>query len=191
LERAFLDARREFDLVSYVAWGEDRGKFVHRPVRRRPGSDRLVVRTPIVIEEPNEYGEFSLEERTGILKVHGAIDREDASRDSYVITEDHYVDYLARTNLSALPATLKAKLSESSTLFLGYSLRDWNLRAIFHRIWEERPLSSASWAIQNKTRVIDRTFWKSRGVDIVDIDLKRYVHALDAQTRALIEPEAA
>ena len=37
-----------------------------------------------------------------ILKIHGAVDRVDAERDSYVITEDHYIDYLTRTDISNL-----------------------------------------------------------------------------------------
>ena len=35
-----------------------------------------------------------------ILKIHGAVDRTDSDRDSYVITEDHYIDYLTRTDIS-------------------------------------------------------------------------------------------
>ena len=36
-----------------------------------------------------------------ILKIHGAIDRAgpEAEWDSYVITEDHYIDYLTRTEI--------------------------------------------------------------------------------------------
>ena len=31
---------------------------------------------------------------------------------------------------------------------VGYGLRDWNLRAIFHRIWEEQKHGWKSWAIR-------------------------------------------
>jgi hypothetical protein len=46
LERAFIDAGEDFDLVCYVAEGEPRGKFIHTP----PGGQ------PVLIERPNEYG---------------------------------------------------------------------------------------------------------------------------------------
>ena len=36
-----------------------------------------------------------------ILKIHGDVDRADEAADSYVITEDHYIDYLARENISS------------------------------------------------------------------------------------------
>src|SRR5262249_40631768 len=77
LERAFARVGEEFDLVKYIAAGRERGKFVHH----RPGGESEV------IKRPNIYRELSLASRTVILKIHGAVDREDAARDSYVITE--------------------------------------------------------------------------------------------------------
>ena len=52
-----------------------------------------------------------------------------------MITEDHYIDYLTRTDLVESHARdVTAKLRKSHFLFLGYGLRDWNLRVILHRI---------------------------------------------------------
>lgn len=172
LERAFQAAGEPFDLVSYVAEGEERGKFLHRSAE---GVAQL-------IERPNEYGGLSLEQRTVILKIHGAIDRTDPEHDSYVITEDHYIDYLTRTDISNLvPATLAAKLRRSHFLFLGYSLRDWNLRVILHRIWGEQKLSWKSWAVQLNPDALDREFWRKRDVEILDVPLEDYVAALRKQ----------
>ena len=114
-----------------------------------------------------------------ILKLHGAVDRVNAEHDSYVITEDHYIDYLTRTELSGLlPVTLAAKLRRSHFLFLGYGLRDWNLRVILHRIWGEQRLRYRSWAVQREPEEIDRRFWEARDVDIFDVRLEDYVEAL-------------
>jgi hypothetical protein len=176
LERAFAAAGEEFDLVSYVAEGESRGKFLHRP----PGDE------PRLIERPNEYDALDLARRTVILKIHGAVDRGDADRDSYVITEDHYIDYLTRTDISALvPAVLAAKLRKSHFLFLGYGMRDWNLRVILHRIWGEQRLSYRSWAVQLEPDRIEREFWGQRGVEILEAELEDYVAGL---RRAAVEP---
>jgi hypothetical protein len=176
LERAFDEAGEEYDLVSYIADGDDRGKFFHRP----PEADA------IVIERPNEYGALSLEARTVILKVHGAVDRVDRDRDSYVITEDNYIDYLTRTDLSTLvPVTLAAKLRESHILFLGYSMRDWNVRAIFHRVWQQRRRGYKSWAIQRAPEPMEQAFWLKRGVEIFDVDLEEYVAELGHAVRAV------
>jgi hypothetical protein len=177
LERAFGEAGEPFDLVTYIAEGEDRGKFVHWP----PGEG------PTVIDRPNEYRRLVPEERTVILKIHGAVDRSDPDGqwDSYVITEDHYIDYLARTDIANLiPVTLAAKLRRSHFLFLGYRMRDWNLRVILHRIWGEQKLKYKSWAIQLDPDEIDREFWEMRGVDILEVPLERYVEALETSLRA-------
>jgi hypothetical protein len=170
LERAFTLAGEEFDLVAYVAIGEHAGSFVHRT----PDGEQIVIRVP------NEYRALSLDKRPVILKLHGAVDRvDDGENDSYVITEDHYIDYLTRTELSGLlPVTLAAKLRRSHFLFLGYSLRDWNLRVILHRVWGEQRLRYRSWAVQDAPEEIDRRFWEAREVDIFDIDLEEYVRAL-------------
>ena len=171
LERAFVAAGEEFDLVCYIAEGRHRGKFLHVLPE---GATRL-------IERPNEYNGLSLSKRTVILKIHGAIDRRDSERDSYVITEDHYID-LTRTDLSNLvPVGLAARLRRSHFLFLGYSLADWNLRVILYRIWGEQELTYRSWAIQRDPKPLEEGFWRKRGVEILNAPLEEYIDALAAQ----------
>ncbi len=181
LERAFRESGEPFDLVCYMAEGAERGKFVHWPA----GGERTV------IDIPNEYGQLKAGQQTVILKVHGAIDRADSGfeRDSYVITEDHYIDYLSRTEVgNLLPVMLASQMRRSHFLFLGYSMRDWNLRVILQRIWGEQTLRYNSWAIQRDPDTLDREFWKRRGVDVYDVPLEEYVAALKA---ALSESQSA
>jgi len=169
LERAFQEVDEEFDLVVYVADGENQGKFLHFA----PAGDVHL------IERPNEYRALSLDRRTVILKIHGAVDRASADRDSFVITEDHYIDYLTRTDISnLLPVTLAFKLRRSHFLFLGYGMRDWNLRVILHRIWGSQALTYRSWAIQLHPDPIEQEFWGRRGVEILHASLEDYVTAL-------------
>jgi SIR2-like domain len=172
MERALRDEGEKFDVVSYIADGEARGKFHHF----RPDGKVVVIETP---NRYGEHGEISLEERTVVLKIHGAVDRPSGERDSFVITEDHYIDYLTRTDISELvPARLTARLLHSSFLFLGYSMRDWNLRVILHRIWGQQRLSWKSWAVQLDPEKIERQFWAMRDVEILDHDLDDYVRTL-------------
>jgi hypothetical protein len=184
LERAFTDAGEPYDLVTYISEGSTRGKFQHVDP---DGNSR-------VIDIPNQYRELSLEKRTIVLKIHGAINRAvaDGEADSYVITEDHYIDYLTRTDLANLiPVTLTAKLRKSHFLFLGYGLRDWNLRVILHRIAGEQRLNYQSWAIQRHPTPLDEKFWGRRDVDILDIDLARYIAAVRGRLRLLPQADAA
>lgn len=176
MERAFQSAGEAFDIVTYVAEGDQRGKFLHY----LPNGDVKL------IERPNEYRDLNLDARPVILKIHGAIDRANADRDSYVITEDHYIDFLGHTDISTLiPVTLAAKLRKSHFLFLGYSLRDWNLRVIFHRIWGQQKLTYHSWAIQLDPSDLDKRFWAKREVDLIGIALDQYIAALNTRAQML------
>ena len=171
LETAFLEAGEEFDVVSYLASGPGRGKFCHIAP---DGRGRL-------IEVPNTYAtELSLDQRTVILKLHGQVDRApDRQWESFVVTEDDYIDYLAQTDLAgAVPVALAAKLRRSHFLFLGYTMADWNLRVILNRLWSDQPLSYRSWAVQPEPKSLEREFWRRRDVEVHELALTQYVEIL-------------
>lgn len=183
LERAFRAAEEEFDVVTYIAKGENSGKFLHW----KHGEEK-----PQLIERPNEYLDIPLEKRTVILKIHGAIDRNDGEGDSYVITEDDYIDYLAKNDIGKLlPAKVLAKLRNSGFLFMGYGLRDWNLRVILHRIWGSQRLSYKSWAIQLGTDDFDKKFWDKHNVEILNSNLESYVAELKQRLQAFLSEGSA
>ncbi len=171
LEQALLDAGEEFDVVSYVAAGRHRGRFCHIAP---DGSASL-------IEVPNTYArELSLERRTIILKLHGRFDPSpERAWESFVVTEDDYIDYLSRTDVSgAVPVVLAAKLRRSHFLFLGYTMSDWNVRVVLNRLWGEQPLSYRSWAVQAESKSLEREFWRRRDVDVLELPLDRYIEVL-------------
>jgi hypothetical protein len=177
LERAFTAAGESFDLLSYIAAGPDRGRFLHIPPSGRPK----------LVKRPNQYP-LSLDERTIILKVHGAVNRSKplGKEDSYVISEDNYIDLLSQSSVTSLiPVMLNAHMQSAHFLFLGYSMRDWNVRVILRRIWGEQPLDFRSWSIQRDPDTLEREFWPKRNVDIYDVDLADYVRMLDAAIHAL------
>jgi hypothetical protein len=129
--------------------------------------------------ELDESGRFL--KRPVILKLHGTVDRTRQMQDSFVISEDDYIDYLARVDLvQVVPNRIRFALTRSSFLFLGYSLRDWNVRAILREIWDAGP-NSKGWAIQLNPTALDVDSWKDRNVDIVPVNLERYIGALAAR----------
>ena len=171
LEQAFLEAGEEFDVVSYVASGRDRGRFCHV----RPDGSATVVHVP------NTYAaELSLERRTIILKLHGGLDRGPAREwESFVVTEDDYIGYLADSEVAqALPVALAARLRRSHLLFLGFGLRDWNLRLVLSRIWGADGPSYRSWAVLPGAPSLERDFWRARAIDLIDVPLEEYAGAL-------------
>ena len=57
------------------------------------------------------------------------------SRESLVLTEDDFVDYLiASADYKLIPRVVRGTLVKSSLLFLGFSLDDWTFRVLFRQI---------------------------------------------------------
>ena len=132
---------------------------------------------------PNKL-DLDLGERTIIYKMHGAVDRRQPSRDQYVITEDDYIDFLARmTKNKAIPAIFAEAFQTRHFLFLGYGLNDWNLRVVLNRIERDlrRPKGIKSWAIQYKPRALETRFWQERGVEVYDQLLEEFVKRITSR----------
>jgi SIR2-like domain len=181
LECAFRAAGEEFDVVSYIAAGRDRGRFRHIAP---DGTVR-------VIDVPNTYAtELSLERRTVILKMCGQADpSQDPTRDSFVVTEDDYIDYLGRGDVTAgVPVALAAALRRSHFLFLGYTVRDWPLRLVLGRIWGDEPVAYRSWAVHAQPGPAERELWRRLDVDLTETPLDVYVQAL---ADAIVSPTAS
>jgi hypothetical protein len=177
LERAFTEAGQPFDVLYYLGEGGSRkrpqGKFMHVDAE---GRQRTVT-------TPNKYVDATIDERTVIMKIHGAA-REDPAEDSWVITEDHYIDYLTRTTLSELiPVKLLETLLNCNFLFMGYGMKDWNVRVMLHRIFTQRRHGHdgwTSWAVQRDSDPIDRALWKKNNVSIQTIPLREYLPRLQS-----------
>jgi hypothetical protein len=176
LEQAFRDEGVEFDLLVYRA-EKTRGWFWHI----KPGGEEVRV------DRPNEYQELTLDQRPVIVKIHGAVNRANRAQDSYVITEDDYIDYLAGADLSNfLPVFVKQELVNSHFLFLGYSLQDWNLRVFLKRIWDDQQkYDYKSWSIQLKVAEIEQEVWRSRKVELMAVSLDDYIAKLEQRVAGL------
>jgi SIR2-like domain len=174
METALERIGEPFDVIVYVAEGPNEGRFCVCPPdgRLQP------------IADPRSNLELDPDRRTVVLKIHGFVDRRH-SDDSYVITEDHYIEYLTRMDLDNLiPVKILERLRNCHFLFLGYSLADWNLRAILYKLWSDRQRDRDWWAIQAGPAELERKSWGRRGVEIFDIGLGPYIEGLDDRFQA-------
>jgi hypothetical protein len=177
MERALEAAGEAYDVLWYEAKPNDahRGRFWHR----RSGEDEARV-----VERPNDgWGADAdpAERRPAVVKVHGAVSLADEERDSYVVTEDDYIEYLGASDLgSRIPSVLLDPLRNCHFLFLGYGLRDWNLRMILGRIWEQQALPRRSWAVQREVAELEARLWEDRNVTLLDMDLAAFIQGLRA-----------
>ena len=176
VERAFADAGEEIDVVTYMSIGRDRGRFVHR------SADGELH----VITTPNAYASVPVETRAVLLKIHGEVDLEPArDAESFVVSEDDYIAYLAETGISGvLPVTLAARLRRSHFLFLGYGLVDWSFRVFLHRLWPDEQPAYRSWAVHPDAGPLEREFWRRRAIELVDLSLEDEVDRLRIRAQA-------
>jgi hypothetical protein len=184
LERAFRAENEPYQQVTYIADGRYRGYFRHH----------LTPTKSVVIESPTTYLGFRFEATSVIAKIHGAVRRtvqqpgdEDPDWDpeSYVITEDQYLDYINHMHRDLFPVALGERLKLSHLLFLGYSLRDWNFRVMLHRMREEQSgRTYKSWAIQPEPNKIDQFAWAQRDVEILPFSCREFLDEMEPPSRA-------
>lgn len=92
---------------------------------------------------PSEFddGYVPSVQRPVVFHLHGHFD---APR-SMVLTEDDYLDFLVRiaTEPQILPPRIEEAFSDSTVLFLGYALADWDFRVLFRTLVEYLEKSSS------------------------------------------------
>ena len=166
LERAFIDAQKPYDLVVYPADNESYGNAIFWW--------RHGVAEPELLK-PQEIDGAELGKTNVIFKMHGSVREEVDKWDSFVITEEDYIDFLSRME-SAVPSAFSEYFSSKSFLFLGYGLKDWNLRLLLRKI-RRKPSSTqpTSWAMQLDPSALDEDLWEKRGVKIYNVRLEDFV----------------
>jgi hypothetical protein len=77
-------------------------------------------------------------ERPIVYHLHGRID----NLDSMVLTEDDYLDFMVNArrfegpdmSVRVIPPRIDEQLANTSIMFLGYGLKDWNLRVLLRAL---------------------------------------------------------
>lgn len=117
---------------------------------------------------------------------------------SLVLTQDNYFDYLigVTSNRDLIPSVVKARLSDTALLFLGFQLDDWNFRVLFRSIMtSEGRMKRSEWrhaAVQidpegsqtidprGARRYLERYF-QSDNISIFWGSAKEFLHELQLQ----------
>jgi hypothetical protein len=184
LEKAFMAAERSYGLVVHPA---DRRDYANAVLWWPHGAAEPKFCAPNQLEK-----EIDLKQTTVIYKMHGSVCNADARWDNFVITEDDYVDFLSRmTTHTAVPSLFNSDFRDKSFLFLGYGLKDWNLRVVLknlgrdHASREDGPVDDdelpRSWAIQRNPSEFERRLWEARGVSIFDVGIDTFIANLRAE----------
>jgi hypothetical protein len=99
-----------------------------------------------------------------------------------IITEDDYIKLLTFIGIrdEGVPTLIWDRMVDSTLLFLGYSLEDWDFRTIYKGLIETLPLHNrrTSFAIQKDPPPFWVDFWKNKGVIIYDLDVYKFADEL-------------
>lgn len=182
LEQAFQAAGKKYDLVIHPP--SDKKEIANAIWHWPHGASEPKV------EAPNELDlDLDNKDRNPIIyKMHGTVKHDDPQWDSFVITEEDYVDFLSRmTSRTAIPADLYKHFRKRSFLFLGYGLGDWNLRVVLNDLdnkylkterYDENNRTVLSWAIQRNPSELEKSLWENRKVKIFDKPLDEFVEKI-------------
>jgi hypothetical protein len=180
LETAFAAAGRPFDVVVYPS---DRLDSAGTVLWRRH-EDQAFENV-----RPNQL-DIDLTKRTVIFKMHGSVEPAGQQFDSFVITEEDYVEFLSRLSspVGAVPSVFLDYCRERSFLFLGYSLRDWNLRVVLRnlatQVANREREALPSWAIDKYPSALERILWNRRNVNIYEMSVEEFVAKMQENSGA-------
>ena len=99
-----------------------------------------------------------------LFKMHGDLN----NRGSIVITDEDYITFVERMSESLVahpvPETVRYRMKKWPTLFVGYSLRDFNLRLLFRTLrWKvEASDMPRSFAVDNSPDPLIIKVWQER-----------------------------
>jgi hypothetical protein len=183
VEAAFEAAERPLCVLTHTLTALADGPS-QLDVRRPDGTSRRIH----VLDFTLDAYELGIPRETAFLyKIHGDLCRTSADEpDNVILTEEDYIRFLGAMGSGMMqflpPNAINAFLKKRRFLFLGYSLRDWNLRVILGALQQRRTLSDDSalhhYSIQRSASPIDKKLWDKKNVEVVEEDLILFVHVL-------------
>jgi hypothetical protein len=185
IELALVERKVPFDLFVVAI---DRSPAEGRPqgalLFRRAGKDELqaVTAEQELLDLGLDGGQIRLK-RSVLFKIHGHIDRSRAGDDTFVITEEDYVSFLAKMGPgeSVIPAQIVTIMQKRTLLFLGYSLRDWNFRVLLHQMRNSSLQPRTSYAVCHDIDPAESELWAARKVTVFAADLNELVPRLNIE----------
>ncbi len=160
---------------AYQANDPDRGQQIPRPTRQAQRDD------PPTREHPF------------LFKIHGDIEDE---IDSLVVTEEDYIQFVLRMSdvkmYNPIPQLVNSALHSAPTLFVGYSLKDYNLRLLLKTLRADTDSSNfpTSYSVDRAPDPLIWDVWhnKRRYVNFVAWDVWKFVPELYLRVTGKVMP---
>jgi len=170
-------ASMPFKIVVTTNWDQ-----LYESALRHPDVDKdpyLVIYDPDPAKPTPDAPDDPTPERPLLFKIHGDLDK----RESIVVTDEDYITFVQRMSdkeaLHPVPQTIRYRMTRWPTLFIGYSLRDYNLRLLFRTLRWKLDLSAIpqSISVDFKPDPLILKVWQDerRFITFVNTDLWTFV----------------
>jgi len=192
METALRDVPHDV-VVTAVERNDYAGAIFHKPWQ---ASDYAIT-DPQDLRLPINPDNATVLERTVVFKMHGTISQPNGIS-SFVVTEEDYVAYLAgMSGTRMIPPQIHTLMRPRQFLFLGYALRDWNLRVLLDSIKRgskrnstasddnEASMRKVSYAISRSMELDEQKIWERREVTVRLADFTNMVPQLRQELEAI------
>lgn len=132
---------------------------------------------------------LDISRRSVIYKIHGSVPRGTSWAGGYLIAEEDYARFLGRMDRQGIvPGAIVSHIVKKtktggravrdySLLFLGYGMRDWNLRVLLEQLHVGRQPNNLErhYAFVLRPDYMEESLFRKRQVEVYDCDLARFV----------------
>jgi SIR2-like domain len=127
-----------------------------------------------------------------LYKIHGSFRSPNGDPPSeVVVTEEDYIRFLTvvRQEERGMPIYIQGLIGQSTLLFFGYSLEDWDFRTIFRALVEtRRPMErNRAFAFQKDPPDFWVRYWDRKDVTIYNVDLYEFAEELQQRVAAGVD----
>ena len=151
-------AELDFSLIITTNWD----RLFEQALRDAKKKPTTIVYDPTPKAPPEDPQEDPSPENPVIFKIHGDIN----DSKSRVITDEDYIDFVGRMteprSTNAVPETFYYHLLKWPTLFIGYSLLDYNLRLLLKLLRFGKDIFPPSYSIDPSPDPLVRRVWDSQ-----------------------------
>ena len=173
----------EFDVVSYIALGRHRGKFLHL------SAEGAVT----VVDVPNTYAEVGPERRTVILKIHGGVGPRARAGVGQLRRQRGRLHRLPRrSRISPAPSRSGSPRGCAGATSCSSATRfaQWYVRVFLHRLWQHESPTYHSWAVQPSVDPPELASWRRLGIDVFEVAPDEYAAELRRRLAAEVPDRA-
>jgi SIR2-like domain len=185
LEEAFEETSEPYNLLVYKKDENERYNFYYRHFGE----------TEYQIITGDSLPELELGKKVVILKLHRGLDQLNPMQESWIVTEDDFIN-MARSKIAGLlPNNVLTRIRSSHLWFLGYSMQDWSLRVMLWDLWNRQNgyqwknfYNSAIEPMADEDE-FTRRFWEKWDVKVIAATLETYLPALHQRLESLPDRE--